>query len=68
MIGGKCRPMVENVAAGVHIDFLRAERSLHRWSVEDVERIHSAEIVASDEGAGVQMHVLEDAGHWVSQL
>jgi hypothetical protein len=24
--------------------------------------------VASDEGAGVQMHVLEDAGHWVSQL
>ncbi|KAH8966093.1 hypothetical protein BDL97_03G006300 [Sphagnum fallax] len=58
-------PMVENVAAGVHIDFLRAERSLHRWSVEDVERIRSAEIVASDEGAGVQMHVLEDAGHWV---
>ncbi|KAH9566969.1 hypothetical protein CY35_03G004500 [Sphagnum magellanicum] len=58
-------PMVENVAAGVHIDFLRAERSLHRWSVEDVERIRSAEMVASDEGAGVQMHVLEDAGHWV---
>jgi hypothetical protein len=25
-------------------------------------------MVASDEGAGVQMHVLEDAGHWVSQL
>jgi hypothetical protein len=57
---------VEGVPEGVHIDFLRAERSLHRWQHEDVERIRMAERIASREGAGVQMHVLEDAGHWVS--
>ena len=59
------RSLVDNVPEGVHIDFLRAERSLHRWAHEDVQRIHSAELIASTEGAGVQMHVLEDAGHWV---
>lgn len=57
--------LVDNVPEGVHIDFLRAERSLHRWAHEDVQRIHMAEQIASTEGAGVQMHVLEDAGHWV---
>ena len=56
---------MDNVPEGVHIDFLRAERSLHRWAHEDVQRIHLAEQIASSEGAGVQMHVLEDAGHWV---
>ncbi|CAM6094365.1 unnamed protein product [Calypogeia fissa] len=58
-------PLVEGVPEGVHIDFLRAERSLHRWQHDDVERIRMAERIASREGAGVQMHVLEDAGHWV---
>ncbi|KAL2611414.1 hypothetical protein R1flu_023106 [Riccia fluitans] len=58
-------PMVEGVPEGVHIDFLRAERSLHRWHRDDVQRIRLAERIASREGAGVQMHVLEDAGHWV---
>lgn len=60
-----CRPLVERVPEGVHIDFLRAERSLYRWQHDDVERIRMAERIASKEGAGVQMHVLEDAGHWV---
>lgn len=59
------RPLVEDVPEGVHINFLRAERSLHRWAQEDVQRIHDAELTASTEGAGVEMHVLEDAGHWV---
>lgn len=58
--------MVEGVPEGVHIDFLRAERSLHRWHRDDVQRIRLAERIASREGAGVQMHILEDAGHWVS--
>jgi S-adenosylmethionine:diacylglycerol 3-amino-3-carboxypropyl transferase len=58
--------VVENVPQGVHCNFLKAERSLHRWAHEDVQRIHLAEALASQEGAGVQMHVLEDAGHWVS--
>lgn len=62
------RSLVDNVPEGVHIDFLRAERSLHRWAHEDVQRIHMAEQIASTEGAGVQMHVLEDAGHWVCFL
>uniref|UniRef100_A0A0C9QVG4 TSA: Wollemia nobilis Ref_Wollemi_Transcript_5885_1661 transcribed RNA sequence n=1 Tax=Wollemia nobilis TaxID=56998 RepID=A0A0C9QVG4_9CONI len=57
--------VVENVPQGVHVDFLRAERSLHRWAHEDIQRIHAAEELAASEGAGVQMHVLEDAGHWV---
>lgn len=57
--------LVDDVPEGVHINFLRAERSLHRWCHEDVQRIHTAEQIASCEGAGVQMHVLEDAGHWV---
>ncbi|XP_020575813.1 protein ABHD11 isoform X2 [Phalaenopsis equestris] len=57
--------IVENVPRGVHMNFLKAERSLHRWALEDLQRIHAAEELASDEGAGVQMHVLEDAGHWV---
>ena len=48
------------------MNFLKAERSLHRWALEDIQRIHAAEELAADEGAGVQMHVLEDAGHWVS--
>lgn len=59
-------PMVESVPEGVRIEFLRAERSLHRWAHGDVQRIGSAELRASAEGAGVRMHVLEDAGHWVS--
>ncbi|KAL5227195.1 hypothetical protein ABZP36_015460 [Zizania latifolia] len=56
--------IVENVPRGVHIDFLKAERSLHRWALEDLQRIHAAEELAADEGGGVEMHVLEDAGHW----
>lgn len=60
------RKVVEDVPQGVHVNFLKAERSLHRWALEDIQRIHAAEEVAADEGAGVQMHVLEDAGHWVS--
>lgn len=62
------RSLVDDVPEGVHINFLRAERSLHRWCHEDVQRIHTAEQIASCEGAGVQMHVLEDAGHWVRLL
>ncbi|GAB4862065.1 hypothetical protein Ancab_037319 [Ancistrocladus abbreviatus] len=57
--------VVEDVPRGVHVNFLKAERSLHRWALEDIQRIHAAEELAADEGAGVQMHVLEDAGHWV---
>eukprot|EP00262_Sarcandra_glabra_P017641 TRINITY_DN6101_c0_g1_i1.p1 TRINITY_DN6101_c0_g1~~TRINITY_DN6101_c0_g1_i1.p1 ORF type:complete len:190 (+),score=52.53 TRINITY_DN6101_c0_g1_i1:83-652(+) len=57
--------IVEDVPQGVHVNFLKAERSLHRWALEDLQRIHAAEELAADEGGGVQMHVLEDAGHWV---
>ncbi|XP_028798812.1 protein ABHD11 isoform X2 [Neltuma alba] len=57
--------IVENVPRGVHMNFLKAERSLHRWALEDLERIHAAEELAAEEGGGVEMHVLEDAGHWV---
>jgi hypothetical protein len=53
------------VPRGVHINFLKAERSLHRWALEDLQRIHTAEELAADEGGGVEMHLLEDAGHWV---
>lgn len=60
--------VVEDVPRGVHVNFLKAERSLHRWALEDIQRIHAAEEQAADEGGGVQMHVLEDAGHWVSFL
>lgn len=56
---------MEDVPRGVHINFLKAERSLHRWALEDLQRIHVAEEIASEEGGGVEMHVLEDAGHWV---
>ncbi|KAJ0085156.1 hypothetical protein Patl1_07661 [Pistacia atlantica] len=56
---------VENLPRGVHVNFLKAERSLHRWALEDLQRIHAAEELASDGGGGVEMHVLEDAGHWV---
>eukprot|EP00252_Welwitschia_mirabilis_P021474 TRINITY_DN551_c0_g1_i1.p1 TRINITY_DN551_c0_g1~~TRINITY_DN551_c0_g1_i1.p1 ORF type:complete len:321 (+),score=66.92 TRINITY_DN551_c0_g1_i1:211-1173(+) len=57
--------VVDNVPQGVHVNFLKAERSLHRWAHDDIQRIHAAEILAATEGAGIQMHVLEDAGHWV---
>lgn len=57
--------IVEDVPQGVHVNFLKAERSLHRWALEDLQRIHAAEEIAAEEGAGVEMHVLEDAGHWV---
>ncbi|KMS99711.1 hypothetical protein BVRB_1g021440 [Beta vulgaris subsp. vulgaris] len=57
--------IIEDVPRGVHVNFLKAERSLHRWALEDIRRIHAAEEFAADEGGGVQMHVLEDAGHWV---
>lgn len=56
---------MEDVPRGVHINFLKAERSLHRWALEDIRRIHAAEELAVEEGGGVEMHVLEDAGHWV---
>lgn len=59
------RQLVEDVPRGVHMNFLKAERSLHRWALEDFRRIHAAEEVAAEEGGGVEMHVLEDAGHWV---
>ncbi|CAN6475623.1 unnamed protein product [Victoria cruziana] len=57
--------VVEDVPRGVHVNFLKAERSLHRWALEDIQRIHAAEEMAAEEGAGIEMHVLEDAGHWV---
>ncbi|XP_027091333.2 uncharacterized protein [Coffea arabica] len=57
--------LVEDVPRGVHVNFLKAERSLHRWALEDLQRIHAAEEQAVEEGGGVEMHVLEDAGHWV---
>nr|XP_043616140.1 abhydrolase domain-containing protein C22H12.03 isoform X2 [Erigeron canadensis] len=57
--------VVEEVPRGVHVNFLKAERSLHRWALGDLQRIHAAEEQASQEGGGVEMHVLEDAGHWV---
>lgn len=57
--------VVEDVPRGVHVNFLKAERSLHRWALGDLQRIHTAEEQASQEGGGVEMHVLEDAGHWV---
>ncbi|XP_077231602.1 alpha/beta-Hydrolases superfamily protein isoform X2 [Tasmannia lanceolata] len=57
--------IVEDVPSGVHVNFLKAERSLHRWALADLQRIHAAEEQAADEGGGVEMHVLEDAGHWV---
>ncbi|KAE9612857.1 putative palmitoyl-CoA hydrolase [Lupinus albus] len=57
--------IVEDVPSGVHVNFLKAERSLHRWALEDLQRIHAAEELAAEEGAGVKMHVLEDAGHWI---
>ncbi|XP_019444616.1 PREDICTED: uncharacterized protein LOC109348582 isoform X2 [Lupinus angustifolius] len=57
--------IVEDVPSGVHVNFLKAERSLHRWALEDLQRIHAAEELAAEEGAGVNMHVLEDAGHWI---
>lgn len=56
---------MEDVPRGVHVNFLKAERSLHRWALEDIRRIHVAEEQAVEEGGGVEMHVLEDAGHWV---
>ncbi|KAG4972840.1 hypothetical protein JHK87_029661 [Glycine soja] len=56
--------IVEDVPRGVHVNFLKAERSLHRWALEDLQRIHAAEELAVEEGGGVEMHVLEDAGHW----
>ncbi|XP_020519009.1 protein ABHD11 isoform X2 [Amborella trichopoda] len=56
--------VVEDVPRGVHVNFLKAERSLHRWALKDIQRIHAAEELAIDEGGGVEMHVLEDAGHW----
>ncbi|PPR99737.1 hypothetical protein GOBAR_AA20929 [Gossypium barbadense] len=59
--------VVENLPRGVHVNFLKAERSLHRWALEDLQRIHAAEESAADEGGGVEMHVLEDAGHWCSK-
>ncbi|KAM0925903.1 hypothetical protein ACQ4PT_003802 [Festuca glaucescens] len=57
--------IVDDVPRGVHINFLKAERSLHRWALEDLQRIHTAEELAADEAGGVEMHLLEDAGHWV---
>ncbi|PKI73906.1 hypothetical protein CRG98_005694 [Punica granatum] len=57
--------IVEDVPGGVHVNFLKAERSLHRWALEDIQRIRAAEQLAPDEGGAVEMHVLEDAGHWV---
>ncbi|CAL5434550.1 unnamed protein product [Camellia sinensis] len=60
--------IVEDVPRGVHVNFLKAERSLHRWALEDLQRIHTAEELAADEGGGVEMHVLEDAGHWDFRL
>ncbi|KOM27670.1 hypothetical protein LR48_Vigan442s010600 [Vigna angularis] len=60
--------IVEDVPRGVHMNFLKAERSLHRWALEDLRRIHAAEELAAEEGGGVEMHVLEDAGHWVCYI
>ncbi|XP_034674791.1 disease resistance protein RPV1-like isoform X3 [Vitis riparia] len=41
--------IVEDVPWGVHVNFLKAERSLHRWALEDLQRIHAAEGLAADE-------------------
>ncbi|KAA0064183.1 3-ketoacyl-CoA thiolase 1, peroxisomal-like isoform X1 [Cucumis melo var. makuwa] len=51
--------IVEDVPRDVHINFLKVERNLH------YRRIHATEELAVEEGGGVEMHVLEDVGHWV---
>ncbi|KAA0053267.1 abhydrolase domain-containing protein C22H12.03 [Cucumis melo var. makuwa] len=53
------------VPRDMHINFLKAERSLHCWALEDIQIIHVVEELVVEEGGGVEMHILEDASHWV---
>jgi len=48
--------VVECPPQGLSIDFVKAERSTFRWGGADHHRIESN---------GAQVHMLEDAGHWV---
>jgi len=48
--------VIERPPQGLSIDFVRAERSTFRWAGADHHRI---------ERNGAQVHLLEDAGHWV---
>jgi pimeloyl-ACP methyl ester carboxylesterase len=48
--------VIERPPQGLSIDFVRAERSTFRWAGADHHRIESN---------GAQVHMLEDAGHWV---
>jgi len=48
--------VIERPPQGLSIDFVRAERSTFRWAGADHHRIESN---------GAQVHVLENAGHWV---
>eukprot|EP00213_Chloropicon_mariensis_P007479 CAMPEP_0197477160 /NCGR_PEP_ID=MMETSP1309-20131121/14339_1 /TAXON_ID=464262 /ORGANISM="Genus nov. species nov., Strain RCC998" /LENGTH=382 /DNA_ID=CAMNT_0043017963 /DNA_START=182 /DNA_END=1330 /DNA_ORIENTATION=- len=48
--------VIERPPQGLSIDFVRAERSTFRWAGADHHRI---------ETNGAQVHMLEDAGHWV---
>eukprot|EP00898_Chlorokybus_atmophyticus_P003009 jgi/Chlat1/3709/Chrsp251S00806 len=59
-------PVVENLPAGVHLSFVRAERSMHRWAGGDHTRIEWASMDAGDlKGNSLNIHMLHDAGHWV---
>lgn len=62
------RPVLENVPEGIFINFLRAEKSVKRWSPEDVNKIVAAEFQSENMETGIQLHLLEGAGHGVSSI
>lgn len=49
-------PLLMQPAEGIHLSFVRAERSSFRWGGSDQERIISL---------GHAVHLLKNSGHWV---
>ena len=58
-------PTLDNLPEGALLNFVKAERSLHAWGAGEYERMTHAAGRAAGAAAGIFVHTLPDAGHWV---
>lgn len=52
-------------STGALLNFVKAERSLHAWGPGEYERMTHCAGRAAGQAAGIFVHTLPDAGHWV---
>ena len=58
-------PEVETLPEGAKLNFVKAERSLHKWEPGEYERLRKADARAATLAGNIKVHDLANSGHWV---